>query len=240
MTEDAIRPRDTVRLVYRLTTPEMRRHEVYEIELPPSLALLRKFQSDRLARTYADLLASPRYGMATGFFLSDMYAPRDFSQRDTDILQVYKVMSALLPARLIRTLTRAIELHALTEKLDRDLLDVLVNKLGVTDTLTNEQYADAYRICDNYAERVRQIDMIVEVGQKVDRLVGMPFIGTTLRIARGPARRTGWHELHDFLEGGYAAFKHMRGAKEFLGTIQQREMLILDKIYARDPDPFAA
>ena len=48
----------------------------------------------------------------------------------------------------------------------------------------------------------------------------------------------GWHELQGFLERGYAAFKHMKGAEEFLNTIETRETGILDRIYAGDPDPF--
>jgi len=52
------------------------------------------------------------------------------------------------------------------------------------------------------------------------------------------ARRAGWDELTDYLENGYRAFKHMRGARHFLDTVREREQHILDRIYAGDPDPF--
>jgi hypothetical protein len=45
--------------------------------------------------------------------------------------------------------------------------------------------------------------------------------------------------LHDFLKAGLVAFRHMRGAKDFLTTAVQREMEILDRIYGLDPHPFA-
>ncbi|HQF71675.1 MAG TPA: hypothetical protein PLH39_10395, partial [Promineifilum sp.] len=47
------------------------RRIVEERELPPEIALLRRFQSQRLARTHGDLLASPRYRPAAQFFLDD-------------------------------------------------------------------------------------------------------------------------------------------------------------------------
>lgn len=37
---------------------------------------LREWQATRLARTYGDLLASERYGLAARFFLSDLYGPK--------------------------------------------------------------------------------------------------------------------------------------------------------------------
>lgn len=232
-------PKDAARLLASLRRgQELRRIRVAERKLDPQLALLRKWQSKRLARTHADLLASKRYAPAARFFLTDIYAPRDFSQRDQDMMTLYNFMLRFLPPRLLHPLTLTVELYNLTEQLDRALLHVLVDDLGMTNVLTTDLYAEAYRRCDNYDDRRRQIELIVEVGQAVDRLVRLPLVSATLRVAGGPARRAGWHELHDFLERGFKAFKHMRGADSFLRTIRQREMRILDRIFEGDPDPF--
>jgi hypothetical protein len=94
-------------------------------------------------------------------------------------------------------------------------------------------YAEAYRRCDNYDDRARQIAMLVEVGRKIDRIVRLPLIGLALRLAHAPAHRAGWGAVQEFLERGYAAFKHMKGAGEFLETVRCREMQILDQIYLR-------
>jgi hypothetical protein len=203
------------------------------------MTLLRSWQAERLAKTHADFLAHPRYRLAAQFFLSDIYAPRDFSQRNHDIERMHQSMLKVLPERVVHTLTVIVHLHQFTDELDELLLDTLVNQVGMTNTLTADQYTEAYRICNNYDDRAKQIAMLVEVGRGVERLVRLPFIGATLRLARGPARMAGWHELQDFLERGFAAFKHMHGAAEFLTTIQHREMLILDRIFAAHPDPFA-
>ena len=65
---------------------------------PRSLAMLRAWQANRLAHTYADLLADPHDRPACEFFLSDIYAPRDFSQRDHDLERIHTFLSRVLPA----------------------------------------------------------------------------------------------------------------------------------------------
>jgi hypothetical protein len=207
--------------------------------LDPTLILLRNWQSERLKRTHADLLTSARYGPACRFFVDEIYAARDFSQRDQDIEYLYSVMSSFVPDFLLGLVRKAIQINDLSVALDRSLLKALVEDLGMTDTLTPELYAEGYRICDNYTERAQQIDLLVEIGRQVDLATRLPLIGTTLRLAGRPARLAGWGELHDFLEGGYQAFKHMRRAGNFLKIIRQREIDILDRIFSEDPNPFS-
>ena len=201
--------------------------------------MLRGWQADRLARTYADLLADPRYTPACKFFLSDIYAPRDFSQRDHDLHRIHRFLSRVLPAQTIQLLTDTVELNSMTNTLDDRLLHVLVDQLGVKDTLTPELYAQAYRICDNYAGRAHQIDLTRSILMQVGEGARLIVVGVAMKIAELPAQRAGWGELYDFLERGYAAFKQLRDVKTFVGTIAQRERRILDQIFSGNPDPLA-
>ncbi len=231
--------REAAQLLTHLVEARPGKHVKVEAgELPPEIRLLREWQSTRLAWTHHDLLEHPRFRPATRFFLSDVYAPRDFSQRNYDIQKAYDAMRKAVPERVVHTLAETIELHQFTDELDAKLADALFDRLSMGDHITPQSYAEAYRICDNYDDRVRQIDMITKIGRSVDRIVRLPFIGLTLRLAHTPAHLAGWHELQGFLERGYAAFKHMKGAEEFLNTIETRETGILDRIYAGDPDPF--
>lgn len=217
---------------------QLRHEAVPPARLDPRLTLLRAWQSRRLAHTYSDLLEHPRYRPACQFFLDDLYGPRDFSQRDHDLKRLYAFARSLAPEALIRPLALAVELHFFSQTLDARLLDVLVNRLGVTDTLTAALYAEAYRLCDNYADRARQIQMIVEIGEYLDGVARVPFAGAALAVVHGPAVRAGWTEMIEFLERGFEAFAHMRGARTFVTVIRQRETDILDKIYTRASDPF--
>ncbi len=204
----------------------------------PEQRLLNQWQSQRLAATHQDLLQSPRYKPAIAFFLNDLYGPRDFSQRDHDIERVYRIMARMLPDHVVYSLGLALELNVLTQKLDAALLRVLVDALGVTDHITQEVYAEAYRRCDNYARRKHQIELIRKLGEDLDGIVAKPSIRAALRLARKPAHLAGFGELQEFLERGFRAFHHMRGAQAFLDLVVGREMRILDRIYARHPNPF--
>jgi len=215
------------------------RIEVDGAGLADEMIILRDWQANRLQQTYDDLLHSKKYGRACAFFLSDIYGAKDFSQRDADAENAYNSMRKYLPDRLLTTLGKAIELNTLTQNLDTQLLDVLVNQLDVSDEITVAQYTVAYRICDNYDVRSNQIDLLVELGSGLDNLMRIPMVGMILRAARRPANRAGWGELQDFLERGFAAFKKMGKASPFLQIVEERERVILDKIFASDPNPFA-
>ena len=72
-----------------------------------------------------------------------------------------------------------------------------------------------------------------------DRLVVKPFIFTTLKVMRRPAKLAGLQDLQSFLEHGFEAFRHMGGADEFLATIGGRETRILSRLFSGHPDPFS-
>ena len=219
---------------------ETHRRRIAGQALEAPLALLRNWQSRRLASTYADLLDSAQYGPACRFFLSDIYAAKDFSQRDADAEHIYDLLSRFLPAYMLRLLAGTIELNQLSHELDEALAQALVEKLGVTDTITPELYAEGYRLCDNYTARKLQIELLAAVLEEAATGAHSPLVGITLRLARTPAHVAGWHDLHGFLERGYQACKPMRKVSFFVNTIQEREMEILEKIFARHEAPFAA
>lgn len=230
---------DATRLLHDLQHSDaLQRQPVAGVALEPSLALLRTWQTQRLAQTYADLLADPSSRPALCFFLSDLYAPRDFSQRDHDIEQIYAFLSQVFPAQTLQVLATIIALNRLTARLDNDLCRALVDQLGVTDAIAVVQYAEGYRICTNYEARVQQLDLITEVLTRVGTGSRLPIVGLAMRLAWFPARQTGWGELYDVLKRGYAAFKQLDAVPAFVAIIAQRERRILDQIYAGCPEPF--
>jgi len=207
-------------------------------QLDVHLAMLRIWQSERLKKTHSDILNNTKYGPACNFFLNDIYAPKDFSQRDNDIEYLYEVMSSVLPKFLLKLIRNTIILNNLTTELDIHLLDVLKNNFSPPFCITPERYTEGYRICDNYNERKKQIDLLIEIGQEVDTGTKIPLVATALRLARGPAAKTGWADVHQFIENGFTAFKKMGSAEKFLRIIQKREMLILDQIFSGVENPF--
>lgn len=201
---------------------------------PARLVELKQWQSERLAATYADLSAEPRYEAATRFFLEDLYGPRDFSHRDHAMLRVLPAMQRMLPASALETAARAVELEALSEALDHRV----ALELG-GQPVDAASYARAYRAAGTPAERARQIDLIVAVGERLDALVRKPLILRALKLMRHPARAAGFAELQDFLERGFDSFRAMKGAGLFLSTLREREEEIARRLFSGSSLPFA-
>ncbi|MCC6657517.1 MAG: hypothetical protein IT512_04960 [Rhodocyclaceae bacterium] len=198
---------------------------------------LRAWQAERLAATYRDLLDSARYHDAARFFLSDLYGPKDFSERDHELERILPTLSATLPAAGIRTVALAIEVDALSEELDAALIAAL-RRAGAMDPLDAAAYARAYPRAGHRRERERQLQLIGEVGEALAALTRKPLVSAALRLMRAPARLAGLAELHAFLENGYRAFRKMGEPAEFLATIQHRERAILEQLYAGAARPF--
>jgi hypothetical protein len=70
---------------------ELRAARAHDTE-PADFPRLKEWQAARLARSYADLLASKRYNPAAEFFLSDLYGPKDFRSRDEELARVVPIM----------------------------------------------------------------------------------------------------------------------------------------------------
>lgn len=199
---------------------------------------LRTWQAARLARTHQALLDDPHYRPAAEFFLSDLYGLKDTTARDAAVEHIYPVMVKMLPERALHSVGVALELDALTEQLDDQLIESLGKVAGGSAEITDAVYAEAYRRCDNYAERRHQIALIAEVGDHLCDVVAKPLIGRVLRTMRMPARLAGFGELQDFLERGFSAFSHIPDPHRFVRLVEEREIRVLDRIYAGDPRPF--
>lgn len=201
---------------------------------------LRAWQAARLAKTHADLLASPKFNIAATFFLSDLYGPKDFSERDTEMEKVLPIMTTMLPVSGLRTLLLAVEVDALSERFDAEMVAVLGKRLdqdGLAlggmklDGLTMDDYAAAYRQVGDRDGRELQICLIGETGEALDALAHKTFAGAALKLMHGPAQLAGLGELHAFLERGFNAFRSLRRADEFLETIVQRERELMVSLF---------
>jgi len=203
-------------------------------ELAAALDRLALWQSRRLNATYADLGKEPRYARAIVFFQTDLYGPGDFSRRDADLARVVPLMARILPEGVIATISDAMELSAMSRELDRALLE----KLPPRAPLSVGTYCAAYRSLANRGARERQIALLVAVGRALDRYVSKTLTRSALAAMRQPARVAGLSALQDFLERGFAAFRQMGSADEFLATVETRETALMNAIFDGDRAPF--
>lgn len=189
---------------------------------------LRAWQAGRLARTYPDLMDNPNHGPAAAFFLSDLYGPKDFSARDTEVERILPMLVKALPLSGLSTLALAIELDALSEDLDANMVDAL-RRQGRISNIDDDAYVAAYREVGRRGARIRQIQLIVDTGEALEALSRKPLISGALTLMRGPAHMAGLGELHDFLERGFTTFKRMGRADRFLERIECEERRLMDE-----------
>ena len=158
-------------------------------------------------------------------------APKTSVELDANVRRVVPTMKRVLPAAGLEIVAEAIELEALSEELDFATAAAIGAK---ANDLSAATYGAAYRKVDRRADRERQIDLIENLGQSLDRLVHKAFVGTTLSLMRKPAQLAGLTELQDFLHRGYKAFIRMGDAREFLEMVIGRERKLLEALFDGD------
>jgi hypothetical protein len=204
-----------------------------------TLSLLRQWQSKRLEAGFQDFLQDPTMRPAAQFFLSDLYADRDFSARDRDAAKVLPMMSRFLPDSLLRAATDAIELAVLSHAFDLRLADFLARRPDPLRPISAADYGRAYQSANYPRLRRHQIGLVLRVGHALDAAVKKHGVYKLLKAARVPAQLAGLSELQKFLERGFTAFDALGGADSFLNQVATRELEISRRLFAGHPQPFA-
>jgi hypothetical protein len=198
---------------------------------------LKHYQQQRLRHSYADLLASARYRQAATFFLDELYGPEDFVRRDQQFARVVPGIVRLFPGEVVGTVVALSQLHALSERLDTLMAEALLNN-GSGEAapdggaLDAEAYGRAWRAVGQEDERERQVALMLQIGQSLDRHTRSRLLRASLHMMRAPARAAGLDALQRFLEAGFDAFGAMGGAQEFLDIIAQRERALAAALFA--------
>jgi hypothetical protein len=187
---------------------------------------LKRYQQQRFAVTYADLLMSPRYRGAAEFFLQELYGPGDYTRRDAQFARVVPALVKLFPAEVVATVASLAQLHAISERLDTMMAEQLRS-----EPINPQSYKRAWQTCQEAEHRQLQINLTVEVGESLENLTRKPLLRHALRMMRGPATGAGMGELQAFLESGFDTFRAMKGASEFLQTVKEREKLFAETMF---------
>jgi hypothetical protein len=203
------------------------------------LPLLRKWQSERLQTSFERFLANDSTRAAAEFFLSDLYGDADFMKRDDEAAKILPKMARILPLKLLQAAIDAIELAVLSHALDIRMARCLANLLEKDQAITEKIYQQAYLQVGFPRLRIRQIQLVKEVGLRLDSVVQKHGIAKLLAASRLPARLLGLGHLQGFLERGFTAFNHLGGANYFLNEIYTQESVISRRLFAGESKPFA-
>lgn len=202
-------------------------------ELQARVDALKRYQRERFAATYADLLESPRYRGAARFFLDELYGAQDFTQRDAQFARVIPALARLFPHDVLQTVCTLGELHALSEALDTQMAECLPSQNPEAD-ISASAYARAWRTTGQPALRERQIGLTLALGAALDVYTAKPLLRHALRMMRAPAAAAGLSKLQQFLETGFDTFKAMAGSQDFMRVIADRERALAAALFSEE------
>ena len=201
------------------------------------LHALQAFQVRRLQHTHAALVADPVFHDATELFLNDIYGGIDLMPMAREIERALPLALRLLPESVLRTSAVATEVMVLTQELDERLAELLFEQRGVT-RLNVADYTAAFRDLGRMDDRLRQMNLVRELGHGLDKYVRSRVIFMTFRMASGPAHKYGLGILYDFLDRGFRVMRPMGSAHDMFDRMAQEESAIIARIQAGDADPF--
>ena len=99
-------------------------------------------------------------------------------------------------------------------------------------SVTRDAYLRAWQATGRAADRAEQIRLTVSVASQLDRLTRNLLIRKSLQLMRRPAQAAGLADLQQFLERGFATFRDMKGAAEFIAAIQVRETALAAALFS--------
>lgn len=205
----------------------LRHARALDTALAERVQAIKEYQARRFERSYADLLANPRYRAAARFFLEELYGPHEFGPRDAQFARIVPPLVRLFPEEIVATVATLARLHALSESLDDDMARQLEHA-----AVDPSAYVRAWQRTGRAEERQRQIDLTLEIGQALERYTRSTLLRGALKMMRRPAQAAGLGELQRFLETGFDTFGAMRGAGEFLATVRSREEALCAALFA--------
>jgi hypothetical protein len=192
--------------------------------LADKITELQTWQSNRLRKTYDWMLENPSHHDALEFFLTELYGPKDFRQRDQDIARVVPKMAKLLPEKAMLSLETALKLNVISYEMDFQLARNLAES---QESISNDSYAEAYHASQNQDSRQLQINYLKDIGLDLAKVINMRGIGMLLKMSRKPAELAGFLVLHDMLENGYNAFVKLGKVEDFINPIVETETAIM-------------
>lgn len=196
-----------------------------QMQLLAPIHALQQWQCQRLLATHEELAEKPTYAKAMDFFVDELYGPKDFSQRDADLMRVIPKLGKALPKKAMNAIDQALRLNALSFDLDMAMAQELSDQ-----PLNRETYASAYREVGRAEDRAQQIQIVAGLGEQLSDVVKIPGIGLLIKLSRRPAKLAGLLSMHEFLQRGFEAFKDLGDVKTFIEPVIETETALNDQL----------
>lgn len=209
----------------------LRRAQAADAAQAARVGWVKRYQSERFGRVYADLLAGGPYQGGARFFITELYGPKDMSDRDAQFARIVPAIERLFPKALLGTVCALAELHALSEQLDDTLARQLPTGTVPAPGAQARAYVLAWQASATPAVRSHQIDLVLTLVDALTRHTRSLLLRTGLRAMRGPAQAAGLGALQHFLETGFDTFGAMGDTRPFASLVNQRERALSGALF---------
>ena len=200
------------------------------------LRRLQEWQGERLKHTHAHLLDDPVTAEGIQFLLDDVYGGRELLPVAREIRRALPKAMKLLPEKVMATSAAALEAAILTQELDEAVTQTLGEALD--QPLTEMTYLKGFRQDHHHNDRLRQVQLVAELGHRLDRYIRSRMLHATFRMVRKPVHAAGFSNLYDFMARSFHVMKPVPSVGQLLEQIAARETHIMDRVYALHPSPF--
>ena len=209
--------------LWRYTAASNAAHEQYlsDPELLREYEQFLDWQINYQLQFYADFRDDPGWAEAIQFIVSDLNGT-DISTRDADMARIVPVMVRLLPDRGTAALASAMKLNARVLDFNLETCRHLAGQADWDASISERDYCTAFRHSMTLDQCLRLIDLTIDLGQSLKRLVRSPMIGMTMRAMHYPAHAAGFGAMQDFLEKGYTTFQAIDDIDDFLERFAER------------------
>ncbi len=215
----------------------LKQHDPSEKVFREALFKLQKWQAQRMRKTHQSLLENQQYRVATEFFLDDIYGGIDLTDIANEAERVINKALKILPETVMVTATYALELNALSAELDEQLAQCLFYDMGEHE-ISMATYTEAFRRSADLHTRQRQVELAKMLAEGLDKYVRSRVVHTTFKLVKKPAHRAGIGNLYGFMGKGFDAMRPMGSASEVIHRIVDRELELIEQIYAGEQSPY--
>ena len=192
---------------------------------------LQDFQSKRINATYKDIETDPEFSKIGNFFFKKLYAPEDFSFRDTSMKKLHKILDGKIYKNMLTAVTKVIELHDISDEQDEKMVEKML-EAEIDESMTMAEYQKIYRSLDNYDQRIYQINLSAEVTRIFHGLSKKWVVAVSLKTVKTTAALFGIKKIIEFIHEGYVAFKTIENIDFFIDTMLERELAWHNEIWS--------
>lgn len=200
------------------------------------LRRLQAWQGERLKHTHRHWLADPVTADGIQFLLDDVYGGKDLLPVAREIRRALPRAMKLLPDKVMTTSASALEAAILTQELDEAVTDVLGAKLD--RPIDEAIYLSGFRQPSHQEDRQRQLQLVAELGHRLDRYIRSRMLHATFKMVRKPAHAAGFANLYDFMDRSFRVMKPVPSVGLLLEQLATREETIMQRVFAHHPAPF--